>query len=79
MIHVGGEYKDKFGNMFLMGSYGCFGINGGNQETKRFINDISIRRSKNANKAINIIIYKRPYLERRIIVDSDGNKTTKGL
>lgn len=34
MIHVGGDYQNKAGDTFTIGSFGCFGISSGNSAIK---------------------------------------------
>ena len=51
-IHVGGRYE-KEGKKFIMGSLGCFGLNGkddGNDGRDRFIDDISTRHENSGGK-----------------------------
>jgi hypothetical protein len=79
MIHVGGQFYTQSRELRVMGSLGCIGVYEGNQEIQRFMKDISDRRNKNSNKTINITIQKRPDVEWKIVVDSDGNKTWVGL
>jgi RHS repeat-associated protein len=79
MIHVGGSFERNDGTSSITGSFGCFGVETGNDGITAFMNDVVNRKSKNSNKSINISVQKRDNVEWRYIVNSDGNKTTKGL
>lgn len=51
-IHIGGSYQ-KDGDNYMMGSLGCFGLNGkdaGNGGRDRFMNDVSNRFEKSGGK-----------------------------
>ena len=69
MIHVGGYYHKKDGNLYIAGSKGCYGLYGGAEEIIRFNNDFQNRWSRCPNDPIKVSVFKR----KNVIWHAKGN------
>jgi RHS repeat-associated protein len=69
MIHVGGYYHKKDGNLYIAGSKGCYGLYGGDEEIIRFNNDFQNRWSRCPNDPIKVSVFKR----KNVIWHAKGN------